>query len=261
MLRESSPSPAVRVLDAIGFGNGVVVAAAVALAAAASLAMELRPDPWVLALAAGGTLVVYGLDRLRDVSHDRTKSPIRTAWVERHRRAIALATIFGLAIALAAGERGGTRVVAVAGAVAALGLAHRRIKHLVFGKPLYLILSWTAVAVALPAARDPNARHVAWVTGVVLFAMWSNVILSNLKDQEAAAAYYPRLARRAALLWSAVGVGIALAGPASVAKLAPIPAAMFVAVLGFRRSERYAVWGTDGALLAGALLSLWWGLA
>jgi hypothetical protein len=245
-----------RFLDALGFGNAVVVATAVALTAAASRAMELAPDPWLLALAGGGTLVVYGLDRLRDVSHDREKSPLRTAWVERHLRVLRLTTALGALLSLVAGIECGIRVLAVAGGVAALGLAHRRIKHLVFGKPIYLILSWTAVAVALPWARDPSARHVAWTAAVVLFAMWSNVILSNLKDQEAAAKLYPRLARRAAFVWSVVGAALALAGPPSVARLAPLPATMALAVLGFRRSERYAVWGTDGALLAGSALSL-----
>ena len=90
--------------DALGFGNGVVAAAAAALAAAASRAMELPPDPWVLALAAAGTLMVYGLDRLRDVSRDREKSPLRTAWVERHRRALTAATALGACVALAAGH-------------------------------------------------------------------------------------------------------------------------------------------------------------
>jgi hypothetical protein len=64
------------------------------------------------------------------------------------------------------------------------------------------------------------------------------------------------MARRAAVFWSLVGTGLALAGPATVAKLAPIPSATFAAVLGFRRSERYAVWAVDGALLGGALLCL-----
>jgi hypothetical protein len=243
-------------VDALGFGNAVVAATAVALVAAASCAMEIAPDPWLLAFAAGGTLVVYGLDRLRDVSHDRERSPLRTAWVERHHRALRLTTALGALLSLVAGVRCGIRVLAVAGGVAALGLAHRRIKHLVFGKPIYLILSWTAVAVALPWARDAGARHVAWTGGVVLFAIWSNVILSNLKDREAAAKFYPRLARRAAFVWGVVGAALALAGPPSVARLAPLPAATALAVLGFRHSERYAVWGTDGALLAGALASL-----
>jgi hypothetical protein len=243
--------------DALGHGNAVVAAAAAALTAAASRAMQLRPDPWVVLLAAGGTLVIYGLDRLRDVARDGEKSPLRTAWVERHRGALVATTALGAAAALAAGIACGVRVMAVAAVVAALGLAHRRIKHWTFGKPAYLILTWTAVPVALPLARAGGGSHVAWVTAVLLFSLWSNVILSNLKDHEAAVRIFgPRIARRAALCWSGVGVAIALAGPASVVRLAPIPVATLLAVLGFRRSERYAAWAVDGALLAGALVSL-----
>lgn len=245
-------------LDALAFGNAVIAGAAAALAAAASRAMEIRPDPFVLALAAGGTGVVYGLDRLRDVARDGARSPVRTAWVERHRRGLAFTTALGALAAAVGGALGGPRVVAVAAAVAVLGLAHRRIKHLVFGKVAYLIVAWTAVAVALPWARDPTAaRNAAWVSAVIGFSIWANVILSNLKDREGAAAFFgPRMARRAAFFWSLVGTGLALVGPAPVARLAPIPVATFAAVLGFRRSERYAIWAVDGALLAGALLSL-----
>jgi 4-hydroxybenzoate polyprenyltransferase len=226
--------------DALGFGNAVVAATAVALAAAASRAMEIAPDPWVLALAGCGTLVIYGLDRLRDRARDSRTAPLRTAFVERHQHAIAATTALAAVGALVAAASCGVRVVAVAGAVAALGLAHRRIKHRPFAKPAYLIVAWTVVAVALPAARDPSARHVAWVAGVVLFALWSNVILSNLKDREGAVAFFgPRIARRAGLLWSAVGTALALAGPAPVARLAPLTLSMAISVLGFRPSERY----------------------
>ncbi|HXK21742.1 MAG TPA: hypothetical protein VMS55_03595 [Myxococcota bacterium] len=245
-----------RRFDALGFGNAVVAATAVALAAAASRAMEIAPDPWVLALAGCGTLVIYGLDRLRDRARDARTAPLRTAFVERHQRAIAATTALAAVGALASGALCGVRVVAVAAVVAAPGLAHRRIKHLTFGKPAYLILTWTAVAVGLPLARDPGGCHVGWVTSVVLFSMWANVILSNLKDEEAAAKFYPRLARRAAFVWALVGAALALSGPPSVARLAPIPAATALAVLGFRRSERYAIWAVDGALAAGAGLSL-----
>jgi hypothetical protein len=244
-------------VDALGFGNGVVAAAAALLTAAASRALGLAPDPRVLALAAAGTLTVYGLDRLRDVARDGEKSPLRTAWVERHRRALVWVTALAAGVALGAGALCGPRAMAVAAGVGALGLAHRRLKRLTFGKPAYLILSWTAVAVALPLARAGGGSHVGWVTAVVLFSLWSNVILSNLKDREAAVAYFgPRIARRAAVLWSAVGCAVALAAPVPAARLLPLPLAMLAAAIGFRRSERYAVWAVDGGLAAGAALSL-----
>jgi 4-hydroxybenzoate polyprenyltransferase len=246
-----------RLLDFLAFGNVVVAGAAAALAAAASRAMELRPDPGVLLLAGGGTLAIYGLDRLRDLERDRPTAPQRAAFVERYRLAIAAMSALAGVAAAVAGVMSGPRCIAVAAGVAALGLAHRRLKRFRIAKPAYLILSWTAVAVALPLARDPAGQHVARVTGVVLFALWANVILSQLKDREGAVAIFgPRIARRGALLWSAVGTLVALGGPPPVARLAPLPLAMGVAVLGFRRSERYAVWGVDGVLLLGAIVAL-----
>ncbi|HVP13992.1 MAG TPA: hypothetical protein VMS88_00530 [Terriglobales bacterium] len=258
MPAESTPPPASSVIDALGFGNGVVAAAAAALAAAASRAMDLRPDPLVLLLAAAGTLVIYGVDRLRDVSRDRITAPARTAFVERHRRGmLALSALAGV-LALAAGWGAGWRVVAVAGGVAALGLAHRRLKHRIAAKPIYLVLAWTGVAVALPLARDPGGRHAAWAALVIALSVWANVILSNLKDAEGAAAYFgARRARRVAFAACAAGTALALAGPGGVPRLVPLPVAMALAVIGFRPSERYAAWFVDGALALGGALALW----
>ena len=85
---------------------------------------------------------------------------------------------------------------------AAFGFAHRRLKRWLVAKPLYLTLAWTAVAVALPAAHDPAARHVGWAAAVVATAVLANVALSNLRDAEGLAGRHgratPRLARRTA---------------------------------------------------------------
>jgi hypothetical protein len=246
-----------QLLDALGFGNFVVAGAAAALAAAASRAMALRPDPRIAVLAAAGTLTIYGLDRLRDAERDRRTSPLRTAFVERHRRAFAALTAAAAAVAVGAGWLAGPRTIAVAAGVAALGLAHRRIKHILVAKPIYLVLAWTAVAVALPWARDGAAREVARVTGVIALSVWANVILSNLKDAEGAAAYYgARRARRVALAACAAALALALAGPGEVRRFAGLPVLMALAVLGFRPSERYAAWVVDGALLLGAGIAL-----
>jgi 4-hydroxybenzoate polyprenyltransferase len=246
-----------RLLDAFAFGNAVVAGAAVALVAAASRAMELRADPLCLLLAASGTLAVYGVDRLRDLARDRVTAPLRTAFVLRHRHAMAWLTALAALVALAAGALAGPRVVWVAAGVAALGLAHRRIKHRLAAKPIYLVLAWTAVAVALPWARAPGARHAAWVILVMALSVWANVILSNLKDEEGAAAYFgARRARRVALAACAAAACIALAAPPGVVRLAPLPVAVAAAVLGFRPSERYAAWAIDGALALGAALTL-----
>jgi hypothetical protein len=246
-----------RALDAFGFGNGVVALAAVALVAAASRAMALRPDPAVLLLAASGTLAIYGLDRLRDVARDRRTSPRRTAFVEAHRSAIAWLTGLAGVAAVAAGLLAGPPVTAVAAVVATFGLVHRRLKERIFAKPVYLVLSWTAVAVAFPLARDPVGRHVPAVAAIVALSVWANVILSNLKDAEGAAAQFgAKRAWRVALAACAASAALALLGPPPVARLVALPIAMAVAVLGYRRSETYAALGIDGALAVGAGLAL-----
>ena len=57
-----------------------------AIAPDASAASRLH----LAVLAASGSAVVYGLDRLRDRDRDRSTSPLRTAWVERNDRALAV---------------------------------------------------------------------------------------------------------------------------------------------------------------------------
>src|SRR5205809_859503 len=75
---------------------------------------------------------------------------------------------------------------------ALLGLFHRRLKRWTPAKPVYLSCAWTAVAVALPAAHDPAARHAAWAAGVVAPTILANVALSNLRDGEGFAGRFGR---------------------------------------------------------------------
>jgi 4-hydroxybenzoate polyprenyltransferase len=87
-----------------------VAAAAGALAAAAGRALSGRPDPLAAGLAFGGTLAVYGWDRLRDVERDRGTAPAATALAiglfrEGERYGLVVvdgALLSGAAIALAA---------------------------------------------------------------------------------------------------------------------------------------------------------------
>jgi 4-hydroxybenzoate polyprenyltransferase len=247
--------------DALAWSSLWLALAAAALAAAASRALEVPPAPAVLGLAFGGTLVIYVIDRLRDLARDRTSSPARAAFVTWHRPA--LVALAGLAGALAAGSALALhpRVWLLALLVGALGLAHRRLKRMAFVKPVYLTFAWTAVPVGLPAAEDPAARHLGAVALVVGASVLANVALSNLRDGEAIAG---RLGTRRTLgLAGAIlagGLAVALLGPASVRPLAALPLAMGAAVLGFRPSERYGALVVDGALLGGALAALALGL-
>jgi len=244
-------------IDALVFGCGWVALAAAALVAAASAVMGLRPAPAVMGLALCGTLVVYSVDRLRDLRRDRQTAPLRAAFVDRHRGWLEFQTVAAGVLALVCGWLAGPAVIAVAAGVALFGFLHRRLKRSLLAKPLYLTLSWTAVSVALPAVHAGNARHVPWVAAIVALTVQSNVVLSNLRDREGVA---HRIGTRRALTLAGgfliPALALALLGPTQIRPLVWLPLAMAPAVAAFRPSERYGGGIVDGALLAGALLAL-----
>ena len=246
-------------LDALAWSSLWLALAAAALAAAASRGLEVPPAPAVLGLAFGGTVLIYVIDRLRDLARDRASAPGRAAFVERHRRA--LVVLAGLGGGLAAGSALALRPPALLLAllVGALGLAHRRMKRWFFVKPVYLTFAWTAVPVGLPATHDPASQHVGPVALVVAASVLANVALSNLRDGEGVAGRIgPRRTLFVAAVIVLVGLAVALLSPAPVRPLAALPLAMGAAVLGFRPSERYGALVVDGALLAGAAIALAW---
>jgi hypothetical protein len=247
-------------LDALVFSSLWVAAAAAALCAAAARALAAPPDPAVLGLAFCGTLVVYDVDRLRDLERDRETSPLRSAFVARHRGAL---------VALTAAAASGSAVFAMAvgwlvlpllAPVLALGLLHRRLKHFGLAKPLYITAAWLLVVVGLPALRAPDPALAAGVACALGPAILANAIASNARDDEAVSARLGQrvplhLARGCALL----GVAVALSGSQALRVLAPAPLLTFAALVPFRADERYGHWVVDGALLAGGLASAAWG--
>lgn len=240
-------------LDVLAFSGVWVAGAAGALCATASLAMGLPPRTEAVALAVAGTLVVYTIDRLRDVERDRATAPHRTAFVRRHRpRLLVLAGGAGL-VSLGAAVAAGPLAAAVLAPVLALGLLHRRVKRVALAKPIYLTLAWVTVVVGLPLALDSGARHAGRVAGVLGCALLANAIASNVRDRRAGAALLgeePALlvARCTALL----GVALAAFAPDPIRALVPVPLATFAVLVPFRASERYGLIAVDGALLAGA---------
>ncbi|MAE94274.1 MAG: hypothetical protein CL910_06400 [Deltaproteobacteria bacterium] len=233
-----------------------------ALTWASALAMQVRPEPRLLGLAFAGTLFVYTVDRLRDLERDRVTSPRRSAFVERFEPWLRMQVAVAALVALALGLGAGMRVVVVAGTVAVFGLLHRRLKHLLLAKPIYLTAAWAGVVVGMPAAHDPAARHVVWVALIVAGTVTSNVVLSNLRDDEGAAA---RLGHRRALAVAAINLlpvaALALLGPVAVRPLVLLPLFMAGDGAGFRPSEHYGALAVDGALLAGALGAAGWASA
>jgi 4-hydroxybenzoate polyprenyltransferase len=243
-------------LDVLTFSSLWVAAAAAALTVACSLAMGIAPAIAPVGLAFSGTLVVYNIDRIRDLDRDRRTAPDRSAFVAAHAGTLSLLVLAsGVAaagFAVAAGPPAGLVLVPVA----LLGLLHRRIKHLGCAKSAYITASWVAVVAGVPIAVDPAARDAVWVLSAVACAVFANAAASNVRDDEVAAA---RLGAAPVLLAArvvaAAGAAIALTAPATVVPLAAVPLFTLLALLPFRRSERYGLVAVDGALLVGAAVA------
>jgi len=245
-----------RLLDAVVFSSLWLAAAAAVLVAASSRALGAPVDPASAALAACGTLVVYNVDRLRDIRRDHVTAPERTRFVQTHRRAlVALTVLAGVGSAALAARlgRGAALLLAV---VLAVGLLHRRLKRAAFIKPLYVTAAWLAVVVGLPWYTAPQPLHTGWVLASLGCALLANAIASNLRDEAGAARIGRVRALRVARGASLVGSVAALSGPPEVRALSAVPLATLAVLLPFHPSERFGLVALDGALLAGALLAL-----
>jgi hypothetical protein len=241
-------------LDALVFSSVWVAAAAGMLALACSLAMGVPIAIPAVGLAFAGTLVVYNVDRLRDVDRDRATTPQRSAFIDRHGGGLALLAIGAGLASLGFAMFAGPRVWLLLAPVLGLGLLHRRIKHLTFGKSAYITAAWVAVVVLVPAVIDPAADAIGWAAAFCASAVFANAIACNIRDREVVAALIGE--RRALLVARACAAGgclLGLAAPPPVQHLATLPLAMLVVLIPFRASERYSLIAVDGALLVGAL--------
>ncbi len=244
-------------LDALVYSSVWLALASAALLAAAAQSMGVAPPGAALGLAFAGTLVVYNVDRLRDLDRDRATAPDRSAFVAAHERALqgltAAAALASLAFAVVAG----VGALLVLTPVLVVGLANRRLKRFAWVKSAYLTAAWLAVVVGLPAALGRDPRDAGWVALVIGGAIFANAIASNLRDREAATVRVgPRASLLAACALAAAASAAALAGPASVRPLAAVPLATLLVLARFRPSERYGMVAVDGALLAGGLTAL-----
>jgi len=244
-------------LEPLAWSGLWVSLAAATLAAAAGRAMGLPLSPGVVSLVGLGTFAIYGVDRLRDVARDRATAPRRTAFVERHRRALAWAAVAAAVVAAILAVRIGPGAALVLAPVAALGLAHRRMKHVPYAKSTYITLAWVCVVVLFPAVALGGARDVAWAAFVVGAALYANAIASNVRDAEAAVARIGTdAALRLARIAAGVGLALALVAPPPVQALGLVPVATGLALLGFRADEGYGHVVVDGALLVGGLVAI-----
>ncbi len=213
-----------------------------------------NPDiAFVCALTAAGTVVVYSLDRLRDLDRDASTSPLRTAFVAEHRGAVA-ALVFGASVVcLAVAWTFPIRAWALCGGVLIVGLLHRRIKANRVRTLAYVTGCWVAIVVGLPAllaGPDIETARLVGTTAGLALAIGSNAIASQLRGVrfDSNAAIRLRGARRAAL----ASCAICLAVP-GVRSVAMVGAATWIGVLFFRSDERYGLVALDGALLVGAI--------
>ena len=246
-------------IDGLIYSSTWVAAAAGALCWASSLAMGAPPGASTLGVAFTGTLLVYNVDRLRDLERDRSTTPERSAFVSRHFTTLCgVAVVAGLA-ALGFGISLGGRAALVLAPVLVLGLAHRRLKRFAWVKSGYIAAAWVLVVTGLPAAVGTEVEHVTPIGAVLAAALYANAVASNVRDSEAASQHLGAgRALRVARGIAAVGVTLALLAPASVKPLVAIPLATLGALAGFRAEERYGLLVVDGSLFLGAAVSIAW---
>ena len=229
-------------IDVLLFSGLWVAAAAAALTAASFHALGAGTTPSVVALAFLGTLAVYAVDRLRDLDRDGATAPLRSAFIARHLRVLQALSFTAAIVAALCALYAGPRSVGIAAAVLTVGLLHRRLKRWSLLQPIYVVCAWLAVVVGLPVVVTGDAARGGWVAAVLAPSLFANVAAPHARG----------VARACAL----VGIALAAFAPAPVQPMAAVAVAMGLALLGFRATERYVLGVLDGALVAGALLSL-----
>ncbi len=250
-------------LDAFAFSSLWAACAAAALTSAAASALGLPLSPGPLALAFAGTLMVYNVDRLRDMELDRATAPLRTAFVSRHRSSLSILAVLAGATATLLAWHLGPAVVLLCGVCVIPGLFHRRFKKHLGMKTFYVTAVWGAVTIGLPVLANPvgfgaeESGRLPWIIGIYAATLAANLIASNVRDVEHSRR--TRSSRQALLIargLTLTGVSLAwIAGP-NLFALVWIPLTQAAALAAFRASERYGLWIIDGSLVLGSLLAL-----
>ena len=243
-------------LDALVFSNLWMAAAAGALVAATSHAMGTAIRPEAVGLAFAGVLVVYNVDRLRDLRRDRQGSPDRSAFIAEHKgRLIALSGV-AAAASLYFGARAGWPAAVTLLPVLGLGLFHRRLKRFENAKIGYIAAAWTCVGFGLPAVLAADTRHLHWVAAITAATMLANVIAFNLRAAgERAKRPRQQNALQVARACAAIGVALGAFAPSPTDALVAIPLATLLVLIGYRPTERFSPLFVDGALLVGSLIA------
>ena len=245
-----------RLVDWVAYSNLLPPSIAASLSIAASRSLEASDAGLWATIAATGTFVVYTLDRLRDTTRDRSTSPRRTEFIERNRRALAIAVVIASGALVASLFHAPLRIAFLCAGVGAIGLLHRRLKRWALFKIAYVSLAWVAVSAGMPWIVD-GGFGFSWVASLYFATFAANLIASDLRDQDAQLLIHHRLPTlrlaRAAVLG---GLALALLAPTELRPLLWIPAAEALALFFYRPTELYGQFAVDGALLAGATASL-----
>ncbi len=248
-----------RLIDPLLFSSlwMALAAGVLTLASAASMDVSGAAAPGLVFF---GILLVYNLDRLRDVERDRATSPERSRFIENHRSALWAITVCSAAGASVILWTAPVRVWMIALVVLGLGFGHRRFKHLPYLKESYLTMAWLAGIVGLPLAFHGGGSNPVWTLVALAPPLLANDLAASARDREGLALNLgaPRalaLARGLALL----GIGACLLAPTPVRPLLAVSLAMGMSLVSPRPGEHYGFAVVDGALLAGGLVA--WVLA
>ncbi|MFP8882222.1 MAG: hypothetical protein VCE43_23485 [Myxococcota bacterium] len=244
-------------IDAVVFSSLWLAAAAGALVAAASGAMGIDTDPLAVGLAISGTLVVYNVDRLRDIDRDRRTSPARSDFVSRHRARLNGLTATAAVTAAIFAISAGTQAALTLAPVLLIGLFHRRLKKFAAAKAAYVTAAWLCVVVGLPLVLGQHAAHVGWVAAILGPSIGANAIAANLRDFEAGVEHWGEVvALRAARALAGAGVVLCALAPGPVGSMLAVPLFTLIALALFQRTERFGLFVVDGALLMGGLVAV-----
>ncbi len=246
-------------LEGVLFSGLLPAAVAGGLFAASGLALGLPSDsPRLLGgigLALFGTVVIYNIDRLRDLQGDRATAPARTLYIAKHRGALIGFT--GLS-ALACAPLALTQPAAAWGLCAVamgFGLLHRRLKNHSAFAVVYMTAAWLMVVVGIPSVdADPPAWQPGALAAIGIgLGISANLIASQLRGVNETSRTRRPLAIAKAL---AVAGSFAPLGLPGLWPLCAIPLCALLSLLFFRPDEFYGLLVLDGALLVGALIAL-----
>jgi hypothetical protein len=244
------------VADVVTFSSLLPAGIAFSLAWVVSRAIEAPSGGRWAALASTGTFIVYNLDRLRDTVRDRETSPIRTSFIENHRRSLTISTALAGIVAAGLLLTAPRPILVLTLSIGAIGLIHRRIKRAAALKTLYVSLAWIGVCVGIPWLAAGRPESGIWVAAIILPILFANLVVSNLRDDETQLFRdRPVLVIRLALAFTLLGLLVVAISPPRLVAFSWLALAEGAAILCYRPGERYGLIVVDGALWVGAAIA------